>query len=148
MPLRMGLAIVCRSAGMKIGGSAKTDSLQSRKATSTPPSISVNSRAAPVNSCRLPHPATVCVHHRLPRLAVKRLLKLRHVGNNAVRAIFLRRVRIDCCPQALAFFAHMPAPALSVTYEESLLWREAIDRIQFLCLSVVFPSQVSEQQSS
>src|SRR5215470_15853350 len=105
-------------------------------------------RRPPRRPTSLPNSALVHVHHWLSRLAMKGLLKLRHVGNHSIGAIFPRRMGIDGGPQPLALVADMPAPALPIADEETLLWRELIDWIKLLSLGVVFPGHVSEHQSA
>src|SRR5437868_486994 len=94
-----------------------------------------------------PHPASILPHHGRARLAVERLLKLGHVGDYAVGAVLLRRVRVDRGAQTLGFVTLVGAPALSVGDEEALLGCKVVDRLQVLALRVSFPGHVSKQQA-
>ena len=63
-----------------------------------------------IDPSALPNMAGVLRHHRLPRLAAPRLLKLRHVLDHAVHAILPRRMRIGQHPHARHFRTPLLAP--------------------------------------
>src|SRR2546423_15555138 len=95
-----------------------------------------------------PHPGAVLIPQRRARLAMECLLKLRHVRNPSISAIFSRGMRIDCGAQALAFIASQAAPALPISYKEALLRRESIQRLQALASGGILPCQICEKHSA
>ena len=77
---------------------------------------------------------------------MKRFLKLRHIRDDAVGAVLLRRMRIDGGAQALGLVAGLSAPTLPVADKETLIGREAIDRLKLLALGIFLPREIGEQQ--
>src|SRR5262249_50707597 len=75
----------------------------------------------------LPDAAHVLPNHRRVGFARKRLLEFRHVGNNAIDAVLIRRVRVGERFQALSFGTTVLAPLLRPAEKESLLGVDTID---------------------
>src|SRR5208283_4412028 len=82
-----------------------------------------------------PHVARVFADHRLTLLALKGLLKLRHIGDHAIHAEFRRRMRIGLGLHTQPFRRQIRAPGLPKRNEEALLGTEpALFRIWLVAL--------------
>src|ERR1700686_5178984 len=79
---------------------------------------------------------------------MERLLKLGHVRDYAVDAVFFRGMRVYGGAQTLGLIPGLATPALAVADKEALLGREAIDRIQRLAFGVILPRRERQNQSA
>src|SRR5262245_23451208 len=75
----------------------------------------------------LPDAAHALANHRGVGFARKCLLEFRHIGNNAIDAILIRRVGVGKRFQALGLGTAVLAPLLGPAEKESLLGIDTID---------------------
>src|ERR1700692_2913025 len=75
----------------------------------------------------LPHPASVCAHHRLTVFASEGLLECGGILHRSLDAPLPRGMRIGLCALARLLVGNVLAPDLSVGQEETLLGCVAIN---------------------
>ena len=86
--------------------------------------------------------------HGLSGAAGEGFAELGHVGDYAIDAVFLGRMRIGDGVGALAFGAFVAAGPLRHADEEALIGRQAVDGLQRLILGGFLPGDVSEERSA
>src|SRR5215468_7569427 len=95
-----------------------------------------------------PHTAGLRAHHGLTGFARERLLKLWHVRDYAVDAVFQGRMRVGHRAHALALRTLVATRPLRHADEEPLLGREAFGRLQRLAPRGVFPGDICQQRAA
>src|SRR5580704_15570 len=87
-------------------------------------------------------------NHRLAEFTRERAGKFRHIRDDTVDAVLIRRMGIRDCAHALVLRTLRAASPLRHSDKETLIGSETVDRLQTLSRVRVLPSDVGEESAA